>query len=164
MKPASLAIWKYTALALATGLGIGYLRPAPGTWGSLWGLVIAWQLKSLPPVGRLALLGPLVLMGVPVCGRAARAFGREDPGGVVFDEFAALPFGFVLFHWSWPIAFAGFVLFRLFDVTKPWPACRLERLPGGWGIMADDLAAAIYAALVLALGVWMFGAPQDWAI
>lgn len=149
------------ALLLATGLGIGYIPWAPGTFGSLWGLAFVWGLMHLPVIASLVLALFAILLGVPLCGRAAKLLGKVDPGYVVFDEiaafpivFASVPAGWVRFDWQ--TALAGFLLFRLFDITKPWPARRLEHLPGGWGVMADDLAAGVYAGGALALVAWMF--------
>ncbi|NOX54861.1 MAG: phosphatidylglycerophosphatase A [Planctomycetes bacterium] len=135
-------------LALATGLGVGYLPGAPGTVGSLWGLAIAAGLdrSGLSTAGQTLVVGLLVIVGVPLCAQAAEQFGRRDPSQVVFDELAALPIVFLLVPWSGRAAALGFVWFRVFDILKPWPTRRLEQLPGGWGIMADDVMAAFYAA------------------
>lgn len=143
---ADRAIW-----LIATGFGLGQIPTAPGTWGTLWGLPIAFGLSCLPlPVG-VAVWVALAAAGVFFCGRAAALSGRHDPGNVVFDEFAALPLLYFFIPFNPRSALLGFLLFRLFDIVKPWPARRLERLPGGWGIMADDLAAAVYATVVLAI-------------
>jgi phosphatidylglycerophosphatase A len=136
-------------LAAATGLGIGFVPFAPGTWGTLWGVLIAWGLSHLALWQALAALAVVVALGVPICGRAARILGKDDPGAVVYDEFAALPLALLTVPLTWTSAALGFVLFRVLDVVKLWPAQRLERLHGGWGIMADDLAAAVYAGAAL---------------
>lgn len=127
--------------------------PAPGTFGALWGLPLAWGYALLPGeiwpwVAAVAVL----LLGVPICNRAASDLGLKDPGPVVWDEFATVPLVFLLVPFGGPwVAVIGFALHRVFDIAKPWPCNRLERLPGGWGIVADDVAAALYAAVVL----WM---------
>jgi phosphatidylglycerophosphatase A len=101
-----------------------------------------------------ALLVALAAAGIPICARAARLLGRgKDPGAIVFDEMAALPMALLAVPpaaRSAAVLGTAFVLFRFFDVTKPFPARQLERLPEGWGIMADDWAAAGWAAAVLA--------------
>ena len=127
--------------------------PAPGTFGALWGLPLAWGCAQLPgTIWPLMAIAALLLLGVPICGRAAADLGYKDPGPVVWDEFATVPLVFVLVPLTSPwIALIGFGLHRVFDISKPWPCRRFERLPGGWGIMADDVAAAFYAAIVL----WM---------
>jgi phosphatidylglycerophosphatase A len=157
-------LWDWTALVLATGLGIGFVPVMPGTFGSLLGLLLAWTVGTSGwPVGfQVALEGAIFLAGIPICGRAARLFGRPDPGSVVYDEIAALPLVFssvpLVFSTSMalPASILGFIWFRLFDIAKPWPVHRLERVPGGLGIMIDDVAAAVYAAIALwlSLKVW----------
>ena len=98
-------------------------------------------------------LAPCVcfLIGVPICAIAARRLGLNDPGAVVFDEIAAFSVVFLGVKINLLTGILGFALFRIFDISKPWPAGRLERLPGGWGIMADDFAAAAYAGGILYL-------------
>lgn len=158
-------LWDWTALVLATGMGIGFVPVAPGTFGSLLGLLLAWLVVGVSgwPVGLQAVVeGVILLAGIPICGRAARLFGRPDPGSVVYDEVAALPLVFLSVPFAFstsmalPAAILGFAWFRLFDIVKPWPVHRLERFPGGLGIMIDDVAAALYAtaALWLTLKAW----------
>jgi len=118
---------------------------APGTFGSLVGLPVAWGARQFPFGWQLAFAAAFFLLGIPVCRRAAELLHAKDPGAVVFDEIAAFPVLFLFAPFTWRSAIAGFVLFRLFDITKPSPCRRLERLPGGWGIMADDLIAGLYA-------------------
>jgi phosphatidylglycerophosphatase A len=150
--------WDRTALVLATGFGIGLVPVMPGTFGSLLGLALAWLLgRSELPVGvEFALEGAILLAGIPICGRAARLIGRPDPGSVVYDEIAALPLVFLSVPLTFSTAILGFIWFRVFDIAKPWPVHRLERLPGGLGIMIDDVAAALYAAIALwiSMKVW----------
>lgn len=192
------------AFALATVLGTGYLKPAPGTWGSLAGLLIAtfshpftWFLllgsgvragfgADAPllsgSLGTLLLLTPsivvwllLAYLGVRSSGEVAQFVGVKDPQYVVIDEvsgvhlalilglapltapstllnpsdasYFALFTGMSLLNWRYLLA--GFVVFRLFDILKPFPCRRLEHLPGGWGVMADDWMAGVYAAICL---------------
>jgi phosphatidylglycerophosphatase A len=108
---------------------------------------------------QIAAIGALCLIGVPICGAAAKQLGMEDPGSVVWDELASLP---IVFLGLPPTAarrvelfVVGFVLFRIFDISKLPPVRYLERLPGGWGIMADDIAAALYALLVFSALRWL---------
>ncbi|MGQ0636648.1 MAG: phosphatidylglycerophosphatase A family protein [Planctomycetaceae bacterium] len=136
-------------LALATGLGVGCIPVAPGTWGSLLGLPLALALQQFPVGAQLAAAAACFLGGVAICSRAARLLGRDDPPTIVFDEIAAMPVVFLPVALTPATALIGWALFRLFDITKPWPARRLERLPAGLGIMADDLAAAVYAGSAL---------------
>jgi len=144
-------------LAVATGLGFGFCPVSPGTCGSLWGLAIAWGLSAAGAQGAVwgVVCAAICLAGVPICGRGARLLGQEDPGAVVYDELAALPLALLLTDVTTPTLIAAFVWFRVFDIAKPWPVSWAERLPGGWGIMADDIVAALLAApCVWAVAVW----------
>lgn len=131
---------------------------APGTFGSLLGPPLVWCAQQLVPSvwGHFAIGVLLILLGVPICNAGARRLGTKDPGAVVYDEIAAFFVVFALVDVSWKSAGFGFLLFRLFDITKPWPIRRLEKLPAGWGVMADDLQAGLYAGIFLfVLMRWM---------
>ena len=139
------------ARLIATGFGSGYSPWAPGTAGSLVALLIVVAFGWSPWTAGLA--GLLILpLSIWAAGTEARASDREDPGHVVIDEVAGqwitLAGAPVL---DWRYLLAGFLLFRIFDIVKPPPARQLEDLPGGIGIMADDVMAGIYGAIVLAL-------------
>lgn len=143
-------------LWLATGFGLGYVPVAPGTAGALLGLPLAWGMLQLPTAGFVAVQVLLLAVGVPLCTQAARRLAQRnpsesdhDPSAVVYDEYATVPACLFLLPASATILFAGFVLHRLMDVVKPWPICLAERLPRGWGIMADDLVAAVFANVLL---------------
>ena len=149
--------WWQPAVIAASCCWVGRLRPASGTWGSAVGLAAAAAV-SASGLGRPleAVLWLLVnLAGVPLCTRAARQLGGlKDPSVVVLDEAAAMPLVLLVLPpeaRSWLTLLIAFGLFRLFDITKLPPCRQLERLPEGLGIMADDWAAAAYAAAVLAL-------------
>lgn len=151
------------AVWIATCSGVGYFPVAPGTAGSVVGVVLVAALGRLPfealwlsvSLG-MAALGVFVL-GVWAAGHAEKFFGRTDPGHVVIDEVAGQMITFLASpdaSWKWLLA--GFVLFRIFDVLKPFPAGRAERLPGGWGIMMDDVVAGGYGLMTMAvLGLLM---------
>ena len=138
-------------LVVATGLGLGFVPIAPGTIGSLIGIPLAWGLQQPPLWGRAMAAAILFLVGIPICAAGARLLGTKDPGAVVFDEIAAFSVLFLFVPFTLWTAVAGFVLFRLFDIWKPVPVRTLETVPGGAGIVADDLMAGLYAALVLFL-------------
>ena len=191
------------ALAIATALGLGYIPPAPGTWGSIAALPIYFVVYSLFYFGYFptdfspdahqyemralcaaattgAISFVIAAVGVWASSRAAKFSGKKDPQFVVIDEVSGqhltLLLGSILpvrwsvwqTHWpgypfgggaphsvlSWKFLLAGFILFRVFDIWKPFPARQAESLPGGWGIMADDWVAAVYAAL----GLWLLRA------
>ena len=137
-------------LLLATGFGIGRAPVAPGTVGSVPGALLYWALHLAGGVWAAAAGFAIVtLIGFWAAGEAARSLGGTDPRPVVVDEIAGQMLSLLLVHPSAPSVALGFLLFRLFDVWKPYPARLLESLPGGSGIMADDLAAGVYANLVL---------------
>ena len=171
----------YLALALTT-FGVGYGPIAPGTWGSAVGVLIylgfAWLETSFPPSGTGAGFGSLIfalfyhfansshfvlnavmlpafcLLGILASGRSIPFLGNEDPSEAVVDEVMGqlVTFCFVPFGVSWPFILAGFLLFRVFDIWKPYPVRNLEVLPGGLGICADDIVAGVYAGICLAVG------------
>ena len=136
------------ALAIATALGVGYAPVAPGTFGSAAGLIVWALLPHTPSVQAIAIV---VTFGLGSWSGtvAERHFGRTDPGQVVIDEVMGMLITLFMNPVGWPGAVCGFLLFRVADVIKPWPANRLEALPGGVGVMADDGMAAIYANLAL---------------
>jgi phosphatidylglycerophosphatase A len=150
---------------LASGLGVGLVPKAPGTFGALWGLALAYGIANIPAIGGLpavvwqvGLIVAVALMGVPLSAAAARELGAKDPGVVVFDEISSVPITFFLVpaeRFGEPaVLILGFALNRFMDVVKPPPARQLERLPGGWGIMADDWMAGVYSCLVLHAVLW----------
>jgi phosphatidylglycerophosphatase A len=146
----------YSARVLATAFGSGYSPFAPGTAGSAVGLLLFWPLAARPWPWQLAACVLVFFVGVVAAGRVARSLGVEDPGLVVVDEVAGQWITLIALPFTPAVALAGFVLFRVMDVVKPWPARDLERLHGGWGIMADDVMAGVYAHLALRVGllVW----------
>lgn len=147
----NLSLLDRLAWLYATGCGVGLVPKAPGTFGSLLGplIVAGWQSLRQPIYTSVivALIG--ILVGVVAAQRIARRCGLADPGCVVCDEIAAFAMVFAFAPVTWLTASLGFAWFRLFDIWKPWPIRRLEHLPDGWGIMADDLAAGVLAAAAL---------------
>ena len=134
----------------ATALGLGYAPVAPGTFGSLGGLILVWIGWRLGGAWLVlfAALG-VVAVGMWAAGVAEAHFGSRDPGAVVIDEVAGQMVSLLFLAPSPTTLIAGFLLFRLFDIWKPYPVRRLENLPGVSGIMADDLLAGAYANIVL---------------
>ncbi len=134
-------------VAIATGAYVGYVPPAPGTLGSLLGLVLLWPLEA----GTTQVLVTLCLIGVGivVAGRAADAMGERDPSAVVIDEIAGIAVATMLLPSRFLERAIAFLLFRLFDVSKPFPVRQAERLPGGVGIVGDDVLAGLYANLLV---------------
>ena len=160
--PRILPTW--LVCAIATLGPLGRKLPAPGTWGSLagllyfllffrasrWEVIIVWTALAS-------------YLAVAFCGDAARRLGRTDPGEVILDEFVVMPLVFLgwragfLAGWpDWAVLLAGFGLFRLYDILKPLGIARLQRWPEGWGIVVDDVAAALAACATLHLGAWLW--------
>ena len=134
----------------AFGFGSGLSPLAPGTMGTLVAIPLAVGLKLLPPELFWPLLLALFLVGVQLCAVTSKRLGQHDPGGIVWDEMVAywLAVAFVPLHWAWLTA--AFVLFRVFDILKPWPIRKVEdRFGGGLGIMLDDVVAAVYAMVLM---------------
>jgi len=142
---------------LAFGLGSGLSPVAPGTVGTVAAIPLAAVLLQLPFWIALATIAVAFLVGVWICGVTGRALGVHDHGGIVWDEFVGLwlVLLFVPFEWTWWLA--GFVLFRFFDILKPWPIRWLDRrVHGGFGVMIDDVLAAVYALIPLLLFMRLF--------
>lgn len=142
--------------------GLGWLPVAPGTWGSLPPVIVFGLMCHfhVPSVATLIVMAALALAGAVVCVKCApatiAAMGWNDPGEVVIDEFAGQAVTFFIAPFlaggaSWAVVLLGFVLFRIFDISKTWPIRKLEKLPAGWGILADDLLAGVYAGVALFL-------------
>jgi phosphatidylglycerophosphatase A len=136
------------ALAFATVLGVGYAPVAPGTFGSAAGLLLWWLLPATPAV-QIGVIVVLFVVGSWSGSIAEKHFGRTDPGQVVVDEVMGMLITLLFIPVGWPGAILGFLIFRVADIIKPYPANRLESLHGGIGVMADDGMAAIYANLAL---------------
>ena len=134
--------------SLATGFGSGMAPYMPGTFGTLVGLPIAWCLETFGnrPITQIVACIVLFLVGIPICSQGERIFGRKDPGEVVWDEIAAMPLVYLFVPFTLVTCLVGFVWFRVFDISKPWPVKKLESIGGGFGIMADDTIAALMAA------------------
>lgn len=163
------------ALWIAQGFGVGRLPIAPGTFGSVIGLL--WFMLLLQTQNLwLYLLGTALglILSVWLCGIGERILKKRDPGSVVLDEIAAMPvcfFAWVFKFWiadhtlpplgaffarnTWQIAAGVFVLFRIFDILKPWPIRASQGLAAGWGITIDDFLAATYVAIAGAVFVWL---------
>lgn len=157
---------------VAQGFGSGRMPVAPGTWGTLPGIAVT---AGLLMSGHLLwyFLGAvlLVVVAVPLCGYAERAMGEHDPSSVVFDEIVAVPWCYAGWVWvrsgeggvlpgvgtflaggGWWWVLVGFVVFRILDALKPWPIGVCQKLPGGWGVVADDVVAGLITGLVVWVG------------
>lgn len=154
-------------LAIARVGPFGRMRKAPGTWGSLAGLIyqlLIFHYQSWITVVLFSLIG--LWFAVGICGEAEFRLGKRDPGEVVFDEFMVMPLCFIGFDWNhlnppvpaWSMYLAGFALFRIFDITKPFGISKLQDLEGGWGVVMDDVAAALATCAVMHLAAagWLY--------
>jgi phosphatidylglycerophosphatase A len=149
------------AWAVGTFFGTGLMKPGPGTYGSVAAMLLwvvaahVWGGVGLA-VGTAIAAVVAVAIGIPAATIVAREAGREDPQFVVVDEVAGQWIALIGARPDWAHALVALALFRLFDIWKPWPVRRLEQLPGGWGIMLDDIAAGLLALGVgLAVGRWV---------
>jgi len=144
------------ATLVATFFGTGRLKPGPGTWGSL-ATVLVWALASsqIPVANRawatMIAAAAVTLIGIPAATLVARSSGLKDPQFVVIDEVAGQLVAVIAVPLAWKTFLAGLILFRVFDIWKPFPIRRLERLPEGTGIVVDDLGAGLYALAVMHL-------------
>jgi phosphatidylglycerophosphatase A len=150
-------------LGLATLGPIGRRLPAPGTWGSAAGLLyFAAVFPEIGITGWVLLTAIGICAAVAICGEAEIRLGRKDPGEVILDEFVAMPLCFLgwpsLIHPLpfWAVCLAGFGLFRIFDISKPLFINDLQRLPGGWGVVIDDVGAALAACGTLHGAKWVW--------
>lgn len=138
------------------GFGCGLAPKAPGTFGTLAGLPLFWLISELNIETQLAIIGLLFLAGIYVCKKTGQALGVVDHGAIVWDEIVAimLVLTFTPLQWQWWVA--AFLLFRLFDIWKPYPISYFDaKLKNGFGVMFDDLLAALYSILVLKVIAWL---------
>lgn len=146
------------ALALATVGGAGYAPVAPGTVGSLVTVLILW-LVPFSPVGLILFFLVVTVVGTWAAHRAEAWLGAKDPGAIVVDEAAGMTLSVIALPLTPAVLAAGFVLFRVFDIWKPFPARTSQRIKGGVGVMVDDLIAGLYALVVLLLSRRLLGWP-----
>jgi len=143
---------KRLAFFIGTGFGSGFLRPASGTWGSIVGFGYFYLLLKLPVAIACVVALAVIALSIWTADETARQLAKKDPGEVVIDEIAAVPLA------AWPLALLTappwwlwvgvFVAWRIADIIKPPPARQFEALPGGWGIVADDLMSAAYVGAI----------------
>ena len=144
------ALW----CALATVGPVGKMRPAPGSWGSLFGVVIGFGLASLSSGLLEIAIFLVIIFGTIAANHHQNETGSKDASEVVIDEVAGQWIALLVIPLDWRWALAAFVLFRLFDITKIGPIGMVEKWPGGVGVMADDVIAGVFAALCLWLAQW----------
>lgn len=142
-------------LIVATFFGAGLAPKAPGTVGTLAALPLAWAASHLPLSGQIAVALAVTLIGIPAAAVTGRHYGPVDSQQIVIDEVAGLLITMLGVPFHPATALAGFLLFRLFDITKPWPASYFDtKVKNAAGVILDDVAAALYARACLALLLW----------
>lgn len=157
MNKAPASVWRNPVHFLAFGLGSGASPRAPGTAGTLAAVPLWYLLSQTPLVIYLLLVLLAFVIGIWLCGRTSRDLGVHDHGGIVWDEFVGYWITMIAVPVDWVWALAGFILFRLFDILKPWPIGPVDkRVHGGLGIMLDDVLAGVMAAAVLHGLIWLF--------
>lgn len=141
---------------IATGGGSGYLPKAPGTWGSLVGVLLWLLFHGMSPAQYGLLITGLFIVGTIAAGAAEKIMDRPDPGLVVIDEIVGQMIALAAAPVNPAVIILGFAFFRFFDILKPFPVGWLDsHIHGGLGIMLDDVAAGFYALLLLQLGLWL---------
>jgi phosphatidylglycerophosphatase A len=144
------------AVAFASFGFVGFAPVAPGTVGAAAAIPLFLLLRWAGSTWlEIAVCAALVVAGAWSARLTEEALGVEDPGPVVIDEVVGMLVSLLWLPGTWPVILAAFVAFRVFDIVKPWPAGRFERIPGGWGVMADDVMAGVYANLVVQFLLWM---------
>jgi phosphatidylglycerophosphatase A len=146
------------ARLVATVGGVGHAPVAPGTVGSAL-TALALGVLSPSPLALVVMLLAVILVGTWAAHEAERSLGGKDPGAIVIDEVAGMALAVLTLPLTPAVLIAGFVLFRVFDIVKPYPANALQRLPGGVGVMIDDLVAGLYALLLLVVARALVGWP-----
>lgn len=142
---------------LSLGFGSGLAPVAPGTFGTLVAVPIYLLLAQLGTPGYLLCTAGGFAAGIWLCGRTSRALGEHDHGAIVWDEIVGYLVTLIAVPFAWQWILLGFVLFRLFDIVKPWPIGRVDsRMTGGLGIMFDDLLAGLYALACLQIAIRIF--------
>lgn len=148
--------WKHPVHLLALGFGTGYVPKLPGTAGTLVGVLFYFFMQPLDVVIYLAITSVLFLAGIWLCGKTAHALGVHDHSSIVWDEVVGYLVTMIMAPAGWLWMVLGFVLFRIFDIWKPWPVSWADRgVSGGLGIMLDDLIAGIYALVILQIIAYM---------
>ncbi len=142
----------------------GYAPVAPGTFGTLGAIPLFWLLRQMPLWAYLAATAAVVAIGAVAAARAGAYWKVVDASPIVIDEVAGYLVTMAFFPWSWGNALAGFLLFRVMDVAKPWPASALDRIKTGLGVVLDDVAAGVWAALALALLLGCSGGLHWWCM
>ncbi|PIE41184.1 MAG: phosphatidylglycerophosphatase A [Gammaproteobacteria bacterium] len=157
MNKVPASAFKHPVHFLAIGLGSGAAPKAPGTWGTVAAAILYIPLSDLNLTAYLAVIVVAALVGVYLCGKTSADWGVHDHGAIVWDEFVGFWITMIAVPFTWYWLLAGFALFRLFDIWKPWPIQYFDKhVHGGLGIMVDDIIAGLFALVILQLLVVLF--------
>ena len=156
-KPVPRSIWTNPVHFIACGFGIGAIPWMPGTFGTAAGVVLYLILSPLPVWAYSIITFLLIVAGVFLCDITNRGFGTDDHPAAVWDEIASFLIVMIAIPKTWVFILIGFLLFRFFDIVKPWPIRWMDKhIHGGVGVMLDDVVAAIFSWIILQLIVWIF--------
>lgn len=151
-KPLPRSIWSNPIQFIATGFGSGALPYAPGTWGTVMGVPLYLLLHEFSLLTYVVITVLGFVAGIYICGKADKDFGTKDNPGIVWDEIIGYWITMLAVPFSWTAVILGFILFRIFDITKPPPIAWADKqVSGGLGVMLDDVIAAVYAGAILAI-------------
>lgn len=155
----TLPLWKYPIHALAYGFGTGLSPVAPGTVGSLVGILMFWLMAPLATGLYVGIVVAMFFAGISICGQTARDMGAVDPGSIVYDEIVGFLVAMFMIPADWRWVLAGFIIYRIFDIWKPFPIHAVEKNLGlGLGIMTDDVIAGLYTLAILHLAKFLLNA------
>ncbi len=144
------SIWQNPIHFIACGFGIGSIPIMPGTFGTLAGVVLYLMLQPLSLAPYIIITAILVIAGIYLCGRVNHDFGTHDHPAAVWDEIATFPIVMIAIPYTWYYLLMGFLLFRIFDIWKPWPIRWVDKnVHGGFGVMFDDVMAAVFAWVIV---------------
>ena len=144
-------------LFLSSGTYLGYIPLASGTFGTLWGLPIFFWLSAQPLWIQVLIITGSISLAILLAGQAEKIWNRKDPSQVVIDEIVGSLTAMAGMPFSWTMAVSGFFIFRIMDILKPFPIRKIDQgLPGGWGIVLDDVLAGVYSQIILRILIYLW--------
>ena len=147
--------FKGPILFLGSGTYLGYIPLASGTFGTLWGLPLYYWLSAVSIRGQIFIVFGSICLAIYIAGRAEKILAVKDPSQVVIDEIVGYLTAMIGIPFSWTGAIVGFFIFRLMDILKPYPIRKIDQnLPGGWGIVLDDVLAGVYSLIIVRLLIY----------
>ena len=157
MNSIARSAFKGPILFLGSGTYLGYIPLASGTFGTLWGLPIYYCLSALSIRDQIFIVFGSICLAIFIAGSAEKILGVKDPSQVVIDEITGYMTAMIGISFSWTGAILGFFIFRILDILKPYPIRKIDQnLPGGWGIVLDDVLAGVYTQIILRIVVYLW--------